>query len=129
METALLLTLVFGVLELLEVSLQHAATLRGVIARLYEWYRHSIFLFFLVHPTFYFTLFVAVATERLNGYIIMILAMKIFDLFYKLELIKAIYLRRHIPADLEAMLQWQIPTWFFLTGLLLYPPLLYYALQ
>ena len=54
--------------------------------------------------------------------------MKIFDLFYKLELIKAIFIRQKVPVDLAAMLEWRIPSWFFLTGVMLYPPLLFFAL-
>jgi hypothetical protein len=59
---------------------------------------------------------------------IAILTLKIFDLFYKLELIKKIFIKQDVPQDLAAMLEWQIPSWFFLMGVLLYPPLLYYGL-
>jgi hypothetical protein len=129
METALSLTLILVILELFEAMIQRADTLGGVIERLYLWYRKSIFLFFLIHPTFYFILFVVVATDILNFYMVMIIAMKVFDLFYKLELIKTIFIRRKIPAELAAMLQWRIPSWFFLTGVMLYPPLLFLALS
>ena len=129
METVVSFALMLVVLELFEVMIQRADTLYGIISRLYGWYRKSIFLFFLVHPTFYFILFVAIATDRLNFYIIMIIAMKVFDLFYKLELIKAVFIRQKVPEDLAAMLEWKIPSWFFLTGVMLYPPLLYYALN
>jgi hypothetical protein len=59
---------------------------------------------------------------------ILILTFKIFDLFYKIELIKSIFIRQKVPADLSAMLEWKIPSWFFLMGVGLYPPLLFYAL-
>jgi len=129
METALSLTFILVILELFEAMMQRADTLGGVIERLYGWYQKSIFLFFLVHPTFYFVLFVVIVTDLLNFYMVMIIAMKVFDLFYKLELIKAIFIRQKVPADLAAMLAWRIPSWFFLTGVLLYPPLLYLALN
>ena len=128
MENALSFTLLLVILELVEAMIQRADTLYGIIERLYQWYRKSIFLLFAVHPTFYFVLFVAVATDILNFYMIVIIAMKVFDLFYKIELIRAVFVKRQVPADLAAMLQWRIPSWFFLTGVLLYPPLLYYAL-
>lgn len=128
METLWMLILVSVVLELTEVFLQRADTLYGVMQRLYGWYKKSIFLFFLIHPTFYFTLFVTLATDRLNLYMLVIIAMKVFDLFYKIELIRSIFVRQQIPADLQAMLAWKIPSWFFLTGVMLYPPLLYCAL-
>jgi len=129
MEHALTFTLILLTLELFEAFVQHAPTLGGVIERLYGWYRKSIFLFFLVHPTFYFILYVVMETGVLNFYMIVIIAMKIFDIFYKLELIKGIYIKQQIPAEMAAMLEWRIPSWFFLTGVLLYVPLLYYALQ
>ena len=128
MENALSFTLLLVILEIFEAMIQRADTLYGIIERLYGWYRKSIFLFFTVHPTFYFTLFVAVATDVLNFYMIMIIAMKVFDLFYKIELIKTVFVKKEIPAELSAMLQWRIPSWFFLTGVMLYLPLLYYAL-
>ena len=128
MDNALLLTSILLFLELFEAFMQRSGTLYGVMNNLYSWYRKSIFLFFLMHPAFYFILFVVIATDTLNIYMIAILTLKIFDLFYKLELIKKIFIKQDVPQDLAAMLEWQIPSWFFLMGALLYPPLLYYGL-
>ncbi len=129
MDNALLLTAMLLFLELFEALMQRSGTLYGVMEKLYGWYRRSIFLFFLMHPAFYFILFVIVATNTLNIYMIAILTLKTFDLFYKLELIKKIFIKQDVPQDLAAMLEWQIPSWFFLMGVLLYPPLLYYGLM
>ena len=60
---------------------------------------------------------------------IFLIALKIFDIFYKIELIKHFFLKRMFDSELAQMLQWQLPSWFFALGALLYPPLLYYALQ
>jgi len=129
MENVLLLTSILIVLELFEAYMQRAGTLYGVIEKLYGWYSKSIFLFFLMHPAFYFTLFVVIATDSLNIYMILLLTLKVFDLFYKLELIKKIFIQQQeVPQDLAQMLEWKIPSWFFLMGVVLYPPLLFYAL-
>ncbi len=128
MENIVMLVVILVILELFEATMQRADTLYGVMERLYVWYRKSIFAFFLIHPSFYFVLFVVVATEVLNIYMLLILTFKIFDLFYKIELIKSIFIRQKVPADLAAMLEWKIPSWFFLFGVGLYPPLLFYAL-
>ena len=128
MENVLLLTAILIMLELFEATMQRASTLYGVMEKLYGWYSQSIFFFFLMHPAFYFTLFVVVVTDRLNIYMILLLAFKVFDLFYKLELIKKIFIQQNVPHDLAAMLEWKIPAWFFLMGVGLYPPLLFYAL-
>jgi hypothetical protein len=128
MENILTFVAILVVLELFEAYMQKADTLYGVIEKLYVWYQKSIFAFFLIHPSFYFVLFVVVVTNVLNLYMILILTFKIFDLFYKIELIKSIFIRENVPADLSAMLEWKIPSWFFLMGVGLYPPLLFYAL-
>jgi len=129
MDTILIFVSILTILELFEAAMQRADTLYGVIGKLYTWYKKSIFAFFLIHPSFYFVLFVVVITDVLNVYMILILTFKIFDLFYKIELIKTIFIKQKIPADLSAMLEWQIPSWFFLIGVTLYPPLLFYALM
>jgi len=129
MENALTFTLILVILELLEAMLQRADTLYGIVERLYGWYRKSIFLLFAVHPTFYFILYVVVVTDILNFYMIMIIAMKVFDLFYKIELIRTVFIKQQIPEELAVMLQWRVPSWFFLTGVMLYPPMLFLALS
>ena len=129
MENILLFTAILVLLELFEATMQRAETLYGVMERLNVWYQKSIFTFFLIHPSLYFILFVVVVTNVLNVYMILILVFKVFDLFYKIELIKTIFIKQKIPADLSAMLEWKIPQWFFLMGVGLYPPLLFYALM
>jgi hypothetical protein len=116
-------------LELFEAFMQRASTLYEVMEKLYGWYSKSIFFFFLIHPAFYFILFVIIATDSLNIYMILILTLKVFDIFYKIELIKKIFIQKNIPHDLAVMLEWKIPSWFFLLGIGLYPLLLFYALS
>ena len=128
MENVLLLIAILILLELFEAYMQRETTLYGVIEKLYGWYSKSIFFFFLMHPAFYFTLFVVIVTDTLNIYMILLLTFKVFDLFYKLELIKKIFIQQNIPQDLGMMLEWKIPSWFFLMGIGVYPPLLFYAL-
>jgi hypothetical protein len=129
MENILIFVAILVVLELFEAAMQRADTLYEVMEKLYVWYQKSIFAFFLIHPSFYFVLFVVVVTDILNIYMILILAFKTFDLFYKIELIKTIFIKQNVPTDLSAMLEWQIPSWFFFIGVTLYPPLLFYALM
>ena len=124
-----MLVAILILLELFEVYMQRSDTLYGVMEKLYAWYSKSIFAFFLIHPAFYFTLFVVILSDILNIYMILLLSLKVFDLFYKIELIKKIFIQKNVPSDLAAMLEWKIPQWFFLMGVGLYPPLLFYALM
>ncbi|MEA1953481.1 MAG: hypothetical protein U9O24_03730 [Campylobacterota bacterium] len=128
MDNILLLIIIIILLELFEAYIQRATTLYGVMEKLYSFYSKSIFLFFLVHPAFYFTLLVIVVTDTLNIYMIALLTFKVFDMFYKLELIKKIFIEQEVSEELVLMLEWKIPPWFFLMGVGLYPPLLFYAL-
>ncbi len=128
MENILTYVSILIVLELFEAYMQKADTLYGVMEKLNVWYQKSIFVFFLMHPAFYFVLFVVLVTDVFNIYMILILTFKIFDMFYKMALIKSIFIKQKVPADLSAMLEWPIPGWFFLFGVGLYPPLLFYAL-
>lgn len=129
MENALLLTLLLLFAELFEAYIQRSETLLGVIEKLYAYYKKSIFLFFLIQPGFYLVLFTVVLTGVLNFSMIFILALKVFDIFYKIELIKKVYIERQVSQELVQMLQWKIPSVFFLMGAALYPPLLFYALM
>jgi len=62
MENALLFTFILLLAELFEAYLQRAETLLGVLAKLYVYYRKSIFLFFLIQPGFYIVLFIVLYT-------------------------------------------------------------------
>jgi hypothetical protein len=59
---------------------------------------------------------------------IFLLALKIFDIFYKIELIKKVFIQREVSQEIVQMLAWKMPSWFFLMGVGMYPPLLFYAL-
>lgn len=129
MENIYLFTFILFFLELIEAYLQRAQTLFGVIERLYSYYKKSIFLFFIIQPGFYFTLLVVLVTGVLNFAMVSLLALKIFDIFYKLELIKHVWIERRVPEEIAAMLTWEMPSWFFFIGSVLYPSLLFIALS
>ena len=129
MENALLLTIILLFAELFEAFTQRSQTLLGVLEKLYVYYQKSIFLFFLIQPGFYIVLFTVVLTGVLNFTMVFILALKIFDMFYKIELIKKVFIEREVSREIAQMLQWKVPPVFFLMGAALYPPLLFYALM
>ena len=125
----LLLRLTLLLAELFEALTQRAQTLLGVLENLYASYQKSIFLFFLMQPGFYVLLFIVLITGVLNASMIFLLAIKIFDMFYKIELIKKVFIQQNIPAEMAEMLNWKMPKYFFLMGSAMYPPLLFYALS
>jgi len=128
MENALTFTLILVVAELFEAYIQRASTLFGVLEKLYVYYQKSIFLFFLIQPGFYMILFIVLLTGILNVSMIFLLVIKVFDIFYKIELIKKVFIQREVSVEIGQILEWKMPSYFFLMGLGMYPPLLFYAL-
>ena len=128
MDNILLLTFILVMAELFEAYTQRAETLIGVLSNLYHYYRKSIFLFFLVQPGFYTLLFIVLMTGVLNASMIFLLALKVFDMFYKVELIKKVFIEKEVSVEVGQMLEWKMPPYFFLMGVTMYPPWLYYAL-
>ena len=128
MENALLFTIILLFAELFESYIQRSETLLGVLEKLHTYYQKSIFLFFLIQPGFYFIMFIVLLTGVLNVTMVFLLAIKIFDIFYKIELIKKVFIEREVSQEIAQMLEWKMPSMFFLMGAVLYPPLLFYAL-
>jgi hypothetical protein len=128
MEIFTQLIIIMIVLELMEASLQKAQTLGGMIEKLYVYYDKSIFLFFIIHPTFYFILFVSLYLNLVNFYIIAILLIKTFDMFFKIELIKQRYIKQDMDKELEEMLSLKMTPWMGLLGVFMYVPLLFMAI-
>jgi hypothetical protein len=116
-------------LELIEAYLQWANTLDEMIDKLYSYYNKHIFIFFLSHPTFYFVLCVALYLDTFNIYIIIILLFKVFDVFFKIEMIKQRYEEKNMDSELAEMLNSHISPWMRFLGLFTYVPLLFMAIS
>jgi len=116
------------VAELFEAAWQQADTLGGAIERGRRYYQRSVFLFLLMHPGYWLTLFVSLYYDVLNWPIIAILAFKTLDMFFKMDLIGRLDGRGGMSPEMEAMLATPIPRWYFLAGAMAYPWLLYAAL-
>ena len=128
MNTILLLTLILVIAELFEATILRAENLIGVLQNLYMYYQKSIFLFFLIQPGFYIVLFIVLYTGILNISMIFLLVLKVFDMFYKIELIKKIFIEQKVSIELAQMLELKMPPLFYLLGVFMYPPMLLFAL-
>ncbi len=115
--------------ELIEIAWQYSDTLYQILEKAYRYYSKSIFVFLLMHPSFYFILFVVLATGRLNVSMIIIFTLKIFDMFTKIELVRKLFIEQKISVEMESLLHKRIYKIFFLSGILIYVPLLYIALN
>jgi len=111
-------------LEIIEANLQKAPTIGLMVDKLYGYYKKSIFLLFLSHPTLYFVLLVSIATKVFNIYIIIILLIKTVDIFFKIEMIKQRCIEKKVNIDLAPILDMPITPLMSYLGILMYVPLL-----
>jgi len=128
MDTLIALILILIILELFEAWWQRSDTMMGVLAEGYRYYQKSIFLFFLMHPSFYYILFVILFTQVLNGWMVTILLFKSVDLFFKITMMQNIFVQDEVDEVMGSILYEPLSPWLFLTGVSLYPFLLFYAL-
>ena len=129
METVIQITIMMILLEIFELYIQKANTLKEMIDNLYHYYNKTVFLFFLIHPTFYYVLGVTLYFDTFNFYSITILMLKAFDLFFKIELIKQRYYEPVMDAELEKMMDLKITLGIRLLSLFTYVPLLYLSIM
>lgn len=123
------IVLLMLIIELIETHLHKAETLGLMIDRLYGYYQKSVFLFFLVHPSFYFTVFVSLYLNILNFYMIAILLLKGLDIFFKIEMMRQKFVyKESMDKELENMLRLKMSPLVSFLSSFMYLPLLAMAL-
>jgi hypothetical protein len=126
MEPLSTILMIFILLELFEVQWQKADTLMGMLVRMYRRYRNNVLWFLLLHPTFYFSIWLAMATE-LSIASIALLLLKTIDIATKIILIQAVFEKREVSKEMAAMLMTHLHPLLPYIGLLVYVPLVYLA--
>lgn len=127
LETIALYILFYIALELYEVQWQKAQTIMGMLARMHQYYHKSIFLFFIMHPTFYFAIWFMFVSNY-NPYAVVLLSIKAADIVTKILLIKKVFIEQNISEELTLSLFTPIGPYLPYIGLLLYPFFIYMAL-
>jgi hypothetical protein len=129
METYLVeIMIAMVILEIFEASWQRADSVEGILYNSFHYYKKSIFLLFLMHPTFYFILFVSLLTSTINFGMVAILTLKSIDLIFKVDIIKKHFIDGKLNGAFEEILRSKVDPWIFSMGLLLYPPILFVSL-
>jgi hypothetical protein len=114
--------------EMFESAWQYSPDMKGLLYRVYLWYRRSILLFFAMHTGYLFVLFLSLYYDLLNLPIVVMLIFKTLDIFSKIELVKTVFVYKRIDERVEAIISMKIPPWLFAIGPLTYPWLVYVAL-
>lgn len=99
------LFLFFIFLELFEASWQKSNTLHGLILYNFTIYKKNIFLYFLLHATFFYTIFISIYLNNFTFWMSSILVIKFLDIVFKISLMKklseGLSLSEIIPADIN----------------------------
>jgi len=110
----------FLILELYEVHWQKAQTIMGMLARMYQPYSKSVFLFLLMHPTFYFSIGFLLLSDY-NIYAIILLSIKASDIIVKILLIEQVFVKQEISQELTLSLLSRLHSLVPYLGIIIYP--------
>ena len=127
MENIYLLIIIYIALELFEVQWQKSDTMMGVLGNLYRYYRRNLVLFFLMHPTFYIGIGVAMLTDLAFSAVALIF-IKTIDIATKIILIQQVFEKQEMNAELSAMLLAPLHPYMLYLSVFVYTPLVYFAL-
>ena len=127
MENIYLLIIIYIALELFEIQWQKADTLMNVLGQLYRYYHKNLILFFIMHPTFYFGIALAMITDT-SFSALALLAIKTVDMATKIILIQQVFEKQELSAEMSTMLLAPLnPLMPYLSGAV-YTPLVYFAI-
>ena len=127
MENIYIIILLYIALELFEVQWQKANTLMGVLGNLYRYYNKSILLFFIMHPTFYVGIAIAMISDLAFSAIALIF-IKTMDIATKIILIQQVFEKEELNAEMSSMLLAPLHPAMLYFSVAVYTPLVYLAL-
>jgi len=120
--------LLYVILEFFEVSWQKAPSLMGMLLRMYHYYNKSIWLFLLMHPTFYFAIGFAILSNY-DGFALLLVGIKTLDIVTKISLIQQVFIKKELTQELSLILLAPINGFLPYIGLFLYPILILLTLS
>ncbi|QHG92144.1 hypothetical protein CVO_05450 [Sulfurimonas sp. CVO] len=92
----------------------------GMISKMNKYYSKSIFLFLIMHPTFYFSIGFAMLTDY-NIFAMILLFLKTADIATKILLIEQIFKKKKLSHELSLALLTPINNFLPYVGLFIYP--------
>lgn len=84
----LYLFLIFIAVELFEVNWQKSDSLYGLLDNNFEMFNKNVFLYLLLHPSFFYTIFLSFYLNNFGFFMNSILVLKFFDIAMKLSVMK-----------------------------------------
>ncbi len=127
MDTLISIVIVYILLELFEAQWQKADSLMGMLLRMHRRYAQSILLFLIMHPTYYFAIWLAMVTDLSFASAILLL-IKTVDIATKILLIQKVFEKRALTQELTMVLLAPLHPLMPYLGLMIYTPLVIIAL-
>ena len=94
---------IFVAIELFESNWQKSSTLYGMLENNFLVYKKNIFLYFILHISFFYSLYLSISLNNFGFWMSSILALKFFDIIFKLSIMKklsdGININEIIPFD------------------------------
>lgn len=82
------LLLIFIALELFESTWQKSDSMYGLISNNFSIYQKNVFIYFLLHITFFYTIFISIYLNNFSFWMSSILIIKFLDISFKLTMMK-----------------------------------------
>ncbi len=94
---------IFVAIELFESNWQKSSTLYGMLENNFLVYKKNIFLYFILHISFFYSLYLSISLNNFGFWMSSILSLKFFDIIFKLSIMKklsdGININEIIPFD------------------------------
>ena len=127
MENIYLLIILYIALELFEIQWQKADTLMNILGQLYRYYHKNLILFFMMHPTFYFGIALAMITDFSFSALALVF-IKTVDMATKILLIQQVFEKKELSAEMSTMLLAPLSPLMPYLSVAVYTPLVYFAI-
>ena len=79
---------IFVAIELFESNWQKSSTLHGMLENNFLVYKRNIFLYFILHISFFYSIYLSISSNNFGFWMSSILALKFFDIIFKLSIMK-----------------------------------------
>ncbi|OCL83596.1 hypothetical protein [Arcobacter porcinus] len=86
--TIFYLFIFFIAIELFETNWQKSATLYGILKNNFTIYQKNIFLYFILHSSFFYSIYLAVTLNNFGFFLSSIIVLKFIDIAFKLSIMK-----------------------------------------
>ena len=126
MDNIIFLFSLFVALELFESNWQRSPTLFGLLDNNYQIYKKNIFLYFIMNPTFFYALYLAITLNNFGFWMSSIIVLKFADISMRLNILKKIDKNEDITSIIPFDMDMNI--YFRYMNIFIYIPALCFAI-